>query len=475
MRKIIGTLLIVAAVSHSGFSQGLIQQAASQSAAQTVGLPTNICASHEFMKDMDDRTPGYMELANEMLENVKEKQTHGKKAGYELVRIPVVFHVVYNNQEDNVPDSVIDDQLRILNECFRRRNADTSDMRSAFLDIVGDTKIEFVKPDLDPTGQPTNGITRTQTSIEQFGGVLPFGPGQTAQINKWVADSLYTNFFRISEDAQGGKSPWDPSRYMNVWIGDMRIFEPQFNNFLEITFVGLSTPPLDHENWPSDVINLIKDFNQGILLHNVVVGSNNPVKFKGNYSAFNGKINTGKMMVHEAGHYLGLRHIWGDGDCSADDYVDDTPKSNASSQYTCVIKNSCTDDINGVDLPDMIESYMDYSSGTCQNSFTNGQTDVMRDVITRFRSPLVSVFSPETRFVVNVYPNPGMGVFTVDLMKLPNNGTIQVFDCQGKQIHSEKFNNASQLKVNLVGQHGMYFAHLKFSNGTSAFAKLQKI
>ncbi|MFN5911951.1 MAG: M43 family zinc metalloprotease, partial [Bacteroidota bacterium] len=68
----------------------------------------------------------------------------------------------------------------------------------------------------------------------------------------------------------------------------------------------------------------------------------------------------GRTCVHEVGHYLGLRHIWGDGDCSQEDGIDDTPNADSQSNQDCdVTRNTCTDNIAGTDLPDMVENYMD--------------------------------------------------------------------------------------------------------------------
>ena len=92
----------------------------------------------------------------------------------------------------------------------------------------------------------------------------------------------------------------------------------------------------------------------------------------------------GMACVHEVGHYLGLRHIWGDpitgSGCEVDDGISDTPNQNAASQFTCNFDlNSCTD--NPLDYPDMVENYMDYSSDDCMNMFTLNQSSIMRAVL----------------------------------------------------------------------------------------------
>ncbi len=45
-------------------------------------------------------------------------------------------------------------------------------------------------------------------------------------------------------------------------------------------------------------------------------------------TSFFGNTGGGRTSTHEIGHWLGLRHIWGDnGQCNADDFCNDTPKA----------------------------------------------------------------------------------------------------------------------------------------------------
>jgi predicted Zn-dependent protease with MMP-like domain len=391
-----------------------------------------------------------MENLHQLIENDSKSRSEG-----DVYRIPVVFHVVYNNDSENLPDSVIFNQLSILNACFRRYNANATETRDEFLDLVGDTRIEFQMADVDPSGMPTNGITRTFTEVEHFGGLLPYGPGQSQQIVQWSTDSLFYNFFRLTNSALGGKNPWDTERYLNIWIGDLRIFEPAFDNFEELVYFALATPPIDHPNWPANVIGQANDFEQGVLLHYVNVGSNNPNSLPVPYTGFNGVTTTGKILVHEVGHYLGLRHIWGDGDCSVDDYIDDTPNSNAESAWNCNFNlNTCTDNIGGLDLPNMVENYMDYSSGDCQNSFTIGQRELMRTVLETFR-PLAyetlpaSAGNSESQGSVKCFPNPSSGRLNIDLGKPTKAVDIRIQNLQGQVMFHSHVQDVQQVDLHL--------------------------
>ena len=82
----------------------------------------------------------------------------------DIVVIPVVVHVVYNNATENISDAQVLSQIDVLNEDFRRTNSDAGSTLSDFVGVAADTEIEFCLASVDPDGNPTTGITRTSTS-----------------------------------------------------------------------------------------------------------------------------------------------------------------------------------------------------------------------------------------------------------------------------------------------------------------------
>ena len=179
-------------------------------------------------------------------------------------------------------------QLNILNADFGRLNADTTNMRDTFQTVVGDSFIRFELADIDPDGNPTTGITHTYTDETSF---LSFGGGGG------IAEGVKSN-------AEGGIDPWDQDHYLNIWICDM--------SFAGTPFVlGYATPPDGLPHWP---VGSTDGMSDGVVLQYEFVGSNNPnpVDLGGGPLEI-----LGRTATHEVGHYLGLRHIWGDGDCTA--------------------------------------------------------------------------------------------------------------------------------------------------------------
>lgn len=447
-------LLSIATLAVS--AQGLVKESMS-----SAGIHAEGCGSHEYILNQDRHTPNFSITSDQYLQHVVEKvgEMKNKKKSDDVYEIEVVFHVVYENAKENIPDSVLINQLEMLNNCFRRTNADTVNLRPEFRPLVADAGIQFKLANVDPNGQPTNGITRTSTDVTNFGGILPYGQGQNFEILQWFNDSFYLNISRLAKTAEGGIDPWDTDHYLNIWIGDMRILEPKMNDLQELVFFALATPPIDHEFWSGQagISELLTTLNDGVYLHFPVPGPNNPSRLEPPYNNYNGTVTEGKLLVHEVGHYLGLRHIWGDGNCGADDFIDDTPLSNASSNYSCnKNKNSCADNIFGQDLFDMVENYMDYSGHSCQNSFTRMQTEVMREVVSENRGSLVSVREFNTFSSISVYPNPSTGTFSLDLENSSDEINVTVFDSRGRNIYTVQLQASNTVQLPPEITNGIY-------------------
>ncbi|MDX5339357.1 MAG: T9SS type A sorting domain-containing protein [Cyclobacteriaceae bacterium] len=240
-------------------------------------------------------------------------------------KIPVVVHVIHTGTAlgvgPNIPDSQILNQIQTLNEDFRRLNADASRTPAAFLPVAADSKIEFVLAKQDPNGLPTTGIVRVQ------GPNLTYSPNDATLI--------------------GQTSQWDPNEYMNIWVVPLVSPYIGYASFPISDLPGLNFPPT----------SAITD---GVTIDYRFFGSN------GNAIA----ASKGRTTTHEVGHYLGLRHIWGDGGCGVDDFVTDTPEQDNSNTV-------CNDNLSRFSCgsQDMVQNYMDYTPDACMNLFTLGQVE----------------------------------------------------------------------------------------------------
>src|SRR5687767_929219 len=81
----------------------------------------------------------------------------------EVVRIPVVVHVLYRTVVENISAAQVQSQIEVLNADFRAKNADRGRIPEAFADTVGDALLEFALAPRDPGGEETSGIVRART------------------------------------------------------------------------------------------------------------------------------------------------------------------------------------------------------------------------------------------------------------------------------------------------------------------------
>jgi len=229
-----------------------------------------------------------------------------------LVTIPVVVHVVYNTSAENVSDAQVNTQIDVLNDDFRRLNSDANGTWSQ----AADSEIEFCLATVDPNGNSTNGINRVSTNTTAFG----------------------TND-QVKSSSTGGANAWPASDYMNLWVCD------------------ISGSVLVYAQFPGG-----NPATDGVVID---------YQYFGTIGSATAPFNMGRTGTHEVGHWLNLRHIWGDGNCNADDFVSDTPSSDAPN-YGCASGHvSCSS-------TDMVENYMDYSDDACMNLFTTGQKNRMQ-------------------------------------------------------------------------------------------------
>ena len=127
------------------------------------------CGTMEYLEMLKSKDSG-IEARMKSIEDQTRQwiSTNSHLKSMAVKTIPVVVHVVYYNSTQNISDAQIQSQIAVLNQDFRRLNADASNTPSAFSSVAADVQIEFCLAFRDPNGNTTTGITRTQTSSTSF-------------------------------------------------------------------------------------------------------------------------------------------------------------------------------------------------------------------------------------------------------------------------------------------------------------------
>lgn len=400
-----------------------------QSYAQNV----QFCGYDLVMEKLEATHPGLHDSCTSFYSQLRDYRASAQRSV--VYEIPVVFHIVWNTDAQNVPDEVILDQMIILNQDYRRQNPNAADTREIFLPVAADTEIEFVLANTDPDGNPTSGIHRVQTDRESFD------------------FDLFSNEITLDEvkfAATGGVDAWDTDRYLNIWVCNIGSTIPGVQPF------GFAYPPNGAPNWEGLFPGAIEDNVQGVVVHYTTVGSNNPAGLDDEFPGNEG----GRTLTHEVGHFLGLRHTWGDaffGGCSADDGIEDTPNLSSNNNFACNFNaNTCNDGAD--DLPDMGENYMDYNQDDCLNLFTLGQKDAMRFVLENLRPELIDGqfvgVEEAQRPSLTIFPNPVTDVFTIHT---PPGSPIAITASNGAVVFETQALSGSTTVDFSEYQSGVYF------------------
>ncbi|MCB9203648.1 MAG: hypothetical protein H6603_01615 [Flavobacteriales bacterium] len=127
------------------------------------------CGFDEHLEKMLAEDPSGMQTIlehNARTEEIKRARLNGEaeRGGGPRI-IPTVFHVIHNGGSENISYEQIEDQIRSLNEDYRRLNADTVNTRTEFLDVAADANVEFRLAKLDPNGDCTDGVVRIMSPL----------------------------------------------------------------------------------------------------------------------------------------------------------------------------------------------------------------------------------------------------------------------------------------------------------------------
>lgn len=314
------------------------------------------------------------------------------KVAAPIYTIPVVVHVVYKTSSQNISDAQINSQIAVLNKDFQKLNSDVTKVPSVWTSLVADVQVNFCLATKNPTGGNTTGIVRKSTTKTSF-----------------------SSNNDVKFNSRGGSDAWDTKKYLNLWVCNM----------------GGST--LGYAQFPGGSAS-----TDGVVIDFEAFGTSGTANYP---------FNLGRTTTHEVGHWLNLRHIWGDdgSGCNGSDQVGDTPNQ-ADENYGCkkfpII--SCSNGPNG----DMFMNYMDYSDDRCMYMFTTGQKTRMHAVLNGSRSSVTTsgkcgnappflLNQSSNSSLLSIIPNPIISGSATISFDLASSASVQV-------VIADMFGNTKQ-------------------------------
>lgn len=292
-----------------------------------------ICGTMQVHHRLIEVHPGFRTAQGEFEHQFAMRRRAGLSPRAEPYRINVVVHVVWHAEAENISDAQVHSQIHALNRDYRKRNKDAAATPDVWSGLVTDADVEFALATVDPEGKPTHAITRTQTSHASF-----------------------HDDDGVKSAASGGADPWPADRYLNLWV------------------CTLAGGLLGYAQFPGG-----PPATDGVVILNNAFGT------EGTASA---PFNLGRTATHEVGHFLNLRHIWGDTeDCTGTDFVEDTPNAQHPNYGTPSFPHiSCTNGPDG----DMFVNFMDYVDDAAMVMFTRQQVLRMHATLDGPRASLVA-------------------------------------------------------------------------------------
>lgn len=314
-------------------------------------------------KACGSETPGpeWNEWFNKKVEEFKKNNSVLKNQSVNYT-IPVIFHVIHGGQSlgtyPNISQAQINSQITILNNDFAGTGLNVSNASStAFASLVANCNVNFCLAQKNPSG-----ATLAEPGIERM----------NYNSSSWADPTTFTTTTDFRNFIEGTVKPntiWDPTRYLNIWLTDV-------NGAVGLLGYATFPPGTGLSGLTSGLGTATTD---GVWCW---------TKSIGDVGTLFPPYNKGRTATHEIGHWLGLRHIWGDASCG-NDFCNDTPaQQQDNSGCPSYPHITCSNGPNG----DMFMNFMDYSDDACMYMFTPDQRDRVQTAMANcpFRTQLTA-------------------------------------------------------------------------------------
>jgi len=268
------------------------------------------CASQDVLTEQMAADPTLAIRMNQIEAFTQKVQLSNKRLVGGKVVIPVVVNVLYKTAAENISDAQIQSQIDVLNDDFTATNTDFGSIPALFSPVAANVDITFELVK----------INRKATTKTSWG----------------TRDAM-------KKTKQGGLDPTTPTTTLNLWV------------------CTIGGGILGYAQFPGG--SLATD---GVVCDSKYVGVTSNTG-----SAY--PYNLGRTASHEVGHWMNLRHIWGDTTCGSD-LVSDTPTHNTANYGVPVYPHLSTCPGTPVE---MTMNYMDYTDDRGMYMFTNGQKSRM--------------------------------------------------------------------------------------------------
>ncbi|RXR17310.1 zinc metalloprotease [Flavobacterium amnicola] len=229
-----------------------------------------------------------------------------------VMEIPVVFNVLYRTTAENISLAQLQSQIDVLNKDFSATNSDYNTANNPYSSV-------------------RSGNTNIRFVLDQV-------------IRKSTTKTSWGTNDAMKKTASGGIAPTSPTTKLNFWV------------------CTIGGGILGYAQFPGG-----SSATDGVVCDS---------KYTGLSGSANAPFNLGRTATHEVGHWMNLRHIWGDATCGSD-LVSDTPTHNAANGGVPAVGHRST--CSGTPL-EMYMNYMDYTDDRGMYMFSIGQKTRMNAI-----------------------------------------------------------------------------------------------